>query len=255
MSLRINRPTAFEDVPSVVMFDTDNTLYNTDAAHEKATAAAEQKACKLLGATTQEFRGAFTEARSRVKGQLGTTASSHSRLLYFQSTIEILGMRSQLLMTLDIEQTYWRAFLNASVLYPDVRDFILDLRGAGIRTAVITDLTARIQFRKLIYFGLDEVFDFVVTSEEAGADKPARAPFEIALRKLGEAPERCWMIGDNIDTDIEGARAFNITAVQKRHAGAVPYANADGAFSEFREIRNFFAQRKWVKQGFDFENV
>jgi len=251
MALKILRAEAFRNKPSAVLFDTDNTLYDADAAHEEATEAAELKACKLLGTTRQVFRDVFTQARASVKKQLGKTASSHSRLLYFQSAIEILGMKTQLLMTLDIEQTYWRAFLHASVLYPDVREFILDLRSAGIRTAVITDLTSRIQFRKLIYFGLDEYFDYVVTSEEAGADKPARAPFEIALRKLDVASQECWMIGDSEDADIAGARAFGITILHKQHGNAKPCPIADGAFVDFGDLCELLVQKRWLERNFD----
>ena len=62
-------------------------------------------------------------------------------------------------------------------MFPKVHNFISAARNKGILTAVITDLTSQIQFRKLIYFGLDDEFDFVVTSEEVGKDKPAKAAF------------------------------------------------------------------------------
>ena len=61
-------------------------------------------------------------------------------------------------------------------LFPGVREFLQQLKSIGIRTANITDLTAQIQFRKMVYFGLDEYFDYVVTSEEAGCDKPTSSP-------------------------------------------------------------------------------
>ena len=64
--------------------------------------------------------------------------------------------------------------------------------------ANITDLTAQIQFRKLIYFGLDELFDYVVTSEEAGMDKPHKSAFELAIKKLNCRPEKIIMIGDDL---------------------------------------------------------
>ena len=44
-------------------------------------------------------------------------------------------------------------------------------------------------FRKIIFFGLEQYFDYVVTSEEAGIDKPSKAPFELALKKLDLLPD------------------------------------------------------------------
>lgn len=244
MALEIRNSGAFAEAPRAVLFDADNTLYPYGPAHEAAAKAAEAKANKLMGVKPAHFREAVAEARRAVKRQLGPTASSHSRLLYFQRAIESLGMKSQLLMTLDLEQTYWRSFLAAAELFPGVVTFIQDLRSAGIATAVVTDLTAQIQFRKLIYFGLDGFFDFVVTSEEAGADKPALAPFRLAIEKLGLAPAETWLIGDEAGADIEGGRAVGMVTLQKRHDGVAVASGANGAdavFDDFAELS------RWLK--------
>ena len=71
-----------------------------------------------------------------------------------------LWLRSQVLLALDLEQTYWRTFLANAVLFENAKDLLDDLR-LGIPTAIVTDLTAQIQFRKVIYFGLDKYFDFI----------------------------------------------------------------------------------------------
>ena len=166
--------------PKAVIFDTDNTLYRYDVAHSAALNAVIEKAENMLGINKKEFESAYEFSRKNIKAQLGATASSHSRLLYFQRTIEHLGLRTQILLTLDLEQTYWRTFLTNAQLFSHVKEFILDLKSSGIITANITDLTAQIQFRKMVYFGLDEHFDYVVTSEESGKDKPDPKPFQIS---------------------------------------------------------------------------
>lgn len=244
--------------PEAVIFDTDNTIYPYEPAHEKALRAAVEKASKLLGISVKRFQEAFDLARTEVKRRLGTTASSHSRLLYFQRAIEIVGMKTQLLATLDLEQTYWRTFLSAAQLFPGVVEFVQDLRSAGIKTAIVTDLTAQIQFRKIIYFGLDDYFDYVVTSEESGADKPDPAPFQIALQKLQVAPENCWMIGDCAHADISGARSLNIIALQKRHAGVVIARDgsiAHAVFDEFEDLRRLLRAKAWVRADFATEHA
>ena len=256
MTLFINRHKAFSKMPQAIIFDTDNTLYAYNIPHQQAMKAVNHKACKLLVVTPNEFNFAYEQARDQIKKHLGMTASSHSRLLYFQRTIEILGMKTQLLMTLDLEQTYWRTFLGACEIFPGVQDFVQDVRTAGIRTAIVTDLTAQIQFRKIIYFGLDNYFDYVVTSEEAGADKPAKAPFEIALDKLKVDPENCWMIGDNPHADIAGGRMLNIVTIQKRHDGVVvPQGDeaADAVFDDFSDLRSLLQSREWIVDRFEEE--
>jgi putative hydrolase of the HAD superfamily len=98
----VKHPSKTLRAPRAIIFDTDNTLYAYDAPHAEATAATEAKAVRLLGADQDSVRDAFRQAREEVKRQLGETASSHSRLLYFQRGIEILGRKTQLLITLDL---------------------------------------------------------------------------------------------------------------------------------------------------------
>jgi 5'-nucleotidase len=242
MTLKIHPVNKILSAPQAIIFDTDNTLYAYERPHMLASNAAEEKAVKLLGVDAADVRAAFAQAR-----QLGKTASSHSRLLYFQRGIEILGRKTQLVMTLDLEQTYWRTFLSHCELFEGVREFLMALRSSGIHTAIITDLTSQIQFRKIIYFGLDDCFDYVVTSEEAGADKPSEAPFRLAISKLGVDPKDIWMIGDDPSSDIAGAQKFGMTTVFRADAVAkvdVEKTNADLVFDDFQELQQFFYSGK-----------
>lgn len=231
--------------PKAVIFDTDNTLYRYDVAHSAAINAVTTKAENLIGIKKKEFISAYEISRKNIKAQLGTTASSHSRLLYFQRTIEHLGLRTQILLTLDLEQTYWRTFLINAQLFSHVKEFILDLKSNGIITANITDLTAQIQFRKMVYFGLDEYFDYVVTSEESGKDKPDPKPFQIALEKLKIEPRRIWMIGDSALEDMAGAGKFGMTKIQKIHQNVKVgegESQPDIVFNQYESLLDFFHQ-------------
>jgi len=127
-----------------------------------------------------------------------------------------------------------------------VKELLDDLRLLGTPTAIVTDLTAQIQFRKVVYFGLDHCFDYIVTSEEAGFDKPHEAPFRIALEKMRPKGDCVWMIGDDSVTDMRGAREkINAVTLQKLHEGVVLGAEEsapDVAFDEFGELRRLLAR-------------
>jgi HAD superfamily hydrolase (TIGR01549 family) len=240
--MKINNPNQFLKRPSCILFDTDNTLYAYDPAHEAAMEAVQTKATHHFSIEPSVFDKAFNDAKNQVKKQLGETASSHSRLLYMQRMLELLGLGSQIFYALDLEQTYWRTFLSKAILFEGLIDFLDDIRLAGIPTVIVTDLTAQIQFRKMIYFGLDHYFDYIVTSEEAGADKPAAAPFNIALEKARPNGDTIWMIGDNPINDIQGGReTIGAITLQKIHAGVSEGPGAqlpDLSFHNFSEVRN-----------------
>jgi HAD superfamily hydrolase (TIGR01549 family) len=238
---------AFTQRPDAILFDTDNTLYPYDPAHAAAQQAVRQKATRQFSLTAEQVDKAFMEARHQVKARLKHTAASHSRLLYMQRMLEIIGLGSQVLLALDFEQTYWRTFLSHAVLFDDVIELLDDLRLLSIPTAIVTDLTAQIQFRKMVYFGLDTYVDCIVTSEEAGFDKPHPAPFTMALEKLQLPPTaRVWMVGDNPVNDIQGAKQhIQAVTLQKMHAG-VTMGTGDGEpdaiFSDFDDLRKLLAR-------------
>ena len=205
-------------IPEAILFDTDNTLYNYYPANKAAEEAVCNKAINLLGLKKKQFFNIYEKAKKEVKKNLVKNASSHSRLLYFQRMIELLGYKSHLLLSLDFEQTFWRTFLANAPLFPGLRETLSFFKERNIPIAVVTDLTSHIQLRKLTYFGLEDTFDAVVTSEEVGIDKPNKKNFLLTLKKLNLSKEAYfWMIGDNPVSDIYGAKQFNSTTFQKIH--------------------------------------
>lgn len=239
-------PERFSRLPDAILFDTDNTLYPYDPAHAEAMRAVREKVSSTFSIEPEAFDKAFAEARQQVKKRLAHTASSHSRLLYLQRMLEIIGLGSQVMLALDFEQTYWRTFLSNAVLFDGVKELLDDLRLLGIPTAIVTDLTAQIQFRKVVYFGLDHYFDYIVTSEEAGHDKPHAAPFQIALEKMRPKGDCIWMVGDNPVNDIQGAREkIGAVTLQKLHTGVergMGDCAPDAVFHEFGELRQLLAK-------------
>lgn len=244
--MKITNPSCFTRLPNAVLFDTDNTLYPYDPAHRAAQQAVKEKVVSTFSIGPKDFDATFNEARNQIKARLGHTASSHSRLLYLQRMLEIMGLGSQVLLALDFEQTYWRTFLANAKLFDDVKELLDDLRLLGIPTAIVTDLTAQIQFRKVVYFGLDHYFNYIVTSEEAGFDKPHEAPFQIALEKMQPKGECIWMIGDNPINDIRGGKEkIDAVTLQKIHEGVElgEGVNApDASFKEFKDLRQLLAK-------------
>jgi len=240
--MKINNSSRFTCLPEAFLFDTDNTLYPYEPAHNAAQNAVRDKVVNTFSITPEEFDRAFKEARNHVKTRLQNTASSHSRLLYLQRMLEIMGLGSQVLLALDFEQTYWRTFLSNAILFDDVKELLDDIRLLGIPTAIVTDLTAQIQFRKVVYFGLDHYFDYIVTSEEAGFDKPHEAPFKIALEKMQTKGDRIWMIGDNPINDISGAdKCINATTLQKISSGTpegIGEFKPHASFKNYKDLRN-----------------
>lgn len=195
-----------------VVFDLDNTLYDYDNAHELAMHALAEYACNHYKITKTEFDEAFNKAKCDIKNQLGNVGASHNRMLYMQLFLEQLG-KKPVVDALELYDIYWNTFLNVIHLFPFVKPLFTELKSKNISIYMLTDLTAHIQHRKLSRLGIAEYIDAIVSSEEAGAEKPDRIAFERLLSKTTFAPEELIMIGDSLEKDIKGAEKCGMHAI------------------------------------------
>lgn len=91
------------------------------------------------------------------------------------------------------------------------------LKKQNYMIAIVSDMTTHIQLRKLKKLKITKYIDYLVTSEEAGSEKPHSIMFLLALNKLRLKPEEVIMVGDSLISDIEGANSVGIpTALIKK---------------------------------------
>jgi putative hydrolase of the HAD superfamily len=99
-------------------------------------------------------------------------------------------------------------------------EVLQSLRQRGHRLGLLTNGSAAFQRRKLLRFALEPLFDLILIEGELGYGKPDRRVFEAALAHFGVSAEACWMIGDNLEADVAGARELGIQAVWHDALGA-----------------------------------
>ena len=183
-----------------VLFDLDNTLYDYNACYRAANDAVFPWLCARTGRARAELEALYREAKRRNHIALAGTAASHNRLLYYQRLAELLGLKvfgaADVLLNI-----FWDTFLAAMQPLPGALELLSAIRPRGI--CLVTDMTVEIQYRKIARLGLAPFIDAIVTSEEAGIEKPHPWPFTLALGKLGADPAQACMVGD-APKDIEG---------------------------------------------------
>ena len=193
-----------------VLFDLDNTLYEYDPCHNQALASCRDYAFNNYQIELSIFDDSFLKARKLTHKQLNGQAASHSRLLYFHKQYEILFNKSNPDYALKMEDYYWKIFFTKMKLKDGVVEFLNLLKKKNLKTCIITDLTTQIQMLKWQCLGLGALINFIVTSEEAGIEKPSELIFNLALKKLNLKPSEVIMIGDHPDKDISAAENLGI---------------------------------------------
>lgn len=187
-----------------VVFDLDNTIYNYDECHIVAMKQLEEYVCDKYGVNKVDFRKNFELAKDEVKKLLGNTGASHNRMLYMQIFLEKIN-QSPVEDALQLYDIYWSAMLEKMTPFKYVMPLMKQLKHRKIEIGILTDLTAHIQHRKIKKLCITEYIDAIVTSEEAGGEKPSSIAFSRIIQKLHCNPEEILMIGDSQKKDIDGA--------------------------------------------------
>ncbi len=196
-----------------VLFDLDNTLYEYEKCNRAALEAVIGRLSAVFSKPKETVKEVFDQSRKKVKEWLKGTAASHSRFLYFQKTVETLKGSTDVKLTQDVHHLFWGTYFNEMELFDGVIDFLKMLKEAGIKIAIVSDLTVDTQFKKLSKLGIENYIDFVITSEEAGHDKPANPIFQLALEKLELQKDEIVLIGDDLK-DVEGAKEMGFGYIQ-----------------------------------------
>ncbi len=196
-----------------VLFDLDNTLYEYEPVHQKALKKVYEILKKEIKLPLQKFLKLYKISKAEIHRELAGTASSHNRILYFQRLIEKTHNTIESDVILKLYNTYWDTFLKNMKLQKGVIQTLKKLKRLKIKTAIISDLTTNIQLRKMSRLGITPFIDVLVTSEEAGSEKPNPIMFLLALNKLNTLPSEAIIVGDNPINDIEGGNSVGIDTV------------------------------------------
>ncbi len=97
-------------------------------------------------------------------------------------------------------------------LYPDTITTLVQLKSAGIPLGILSNFDSRI-YSVLSALGLADFFQTVTISTEAGAAKPDRQIFQIALQKHQCEAAAAWHVGDSLDEDYRAASAMGLRGV------------------------------------------
>jgi HAD superfamily hydrolase (TIGR01549 family) len=138
--------------------------------------------------------------------------TEYSRLIWFKETFErlddsmVLGidMNKFIESAKTYETKYWKMIDDRISNYPETLKVLETLKSKKIKIATITDSDGikgnkDIRIRNL---GLHKYFDYIITGDEIGLNKPAPENWQKLLVLSGMKPGECIMVGDHPDIDL-----------------------------------------------------
>ena len=200
----------------VITFDFYNTLVKFWPPLEEI----QQVACWKMGLNVSRdaIRRGYAKAdilfnRANEEEPL-SQRSPERRLEFFGEYEQIILETAGVPVTNGLAQKIWAlaiAVPKEFTPFEDTMPALEALRQRGYRLGVITNLRADLEplIRRA---GLDGMLDFSVTSAQAGKEKPHPPIFQEALRRAAVAPEEVLHVGDQVRSDVAGARAMGMRA-------------------------------------------
>ena len=202
-----------------VIFDIDNTLYSYDAAHKVAFQALADSFCGTFDVSRERFSQLHREADRILRARVGRPCGAvHNRLIRYQIMLEQIGRPVS--YAPGLADTYWETLLSHMQCAPGARECMSFLKSSGYTVGIGTNMTADYQFAKLERLGLLDYVDFLVSSEEVGAEKPDEKLFACCVDKAGCRAGACMFVGDSLESDALGAMRAGLRPVWLRGEGS-----------------------------------
>lgn len=128
--------------------------------------------------------------------------------------------------------------------YDHAYEFMKKCKDAGLKVGILSDFPPS---QKDDIWGMKELCDVCIGSEEAGCLKPCIYPFGILAQKLGVDPSKILYVGNSHRYDVIGAKnagmrsAYILTGLKKIFNRKDP--DADISFRNYRELERIVFQK------------
>jgi pyrophosphatase PpaX len=168
-----------------LIFDVDGTLLDTQEFIFQAT----EHALATLGY--------FVPERSIIAKNVGKSFPEY----YFSLT----NSKKDIDKLIDTHRAFQYLNFNLSKLFPNTLETLTTLKNKGYKLAVVTTRSKKTSHQTLIDSNIFNLFNIVISGDDAKKIKPDPEPLLMALEFMQELPEKAIMIGDSY-VDIQAGK-------------------------------------------------
>ena len=197
-----------------ITFDLDDTLWEIHPVIRRAEASLREWLTDNYPRTTRMFDA---DSVWKLRRDVVSEYPEHSHdVTFLRRTVigrmgEAAGYGTGLV---DDAMEVFNETRNSIELFPEARPALEALKTDYILIAV-TNGNADLE-----RIGIDDLFDDFVSASIAGAAKPSRQIFDVAVEAGGARPEQTLHVGDHPEYDVIGARVAGLKTVWVNRHGA-----------------------------------
>jgi len=229
-----------------VLFDVDDTLFpTTEFARLARNNAVRAMVQAGLGLPEEEVKAELTE----VIAEFSSNYPNHFDKLIQRLRPSALLHRNPALIVAAGVAAYHDTKFQLISPFPDAPPLLADLRGAGLKTGVVTHGLTSKQAEKLVRLGLIPHLDpgAIFISEQIGISKPNPKLWEVALRDLELEPAEVAFVGDSLTHDVAPAKELGMLSVWASRAARQTREETgidpDLEIADFEDLREALIQQ------------
>jgi HAD superfamily hydrolase (TIGR01549 family) len=202
------RPTA---AVRAVLFDMDDTIFDHSRTAWLALGRLRSEVPALQARPIGEVARRYGELLDEIYPSVlaGHTTHEAARIGRFSRLLAWAGRKVDRREAEAMSDEYRRQYQTLRRPVPGAPQMLRELHGKATLGIVSNNHQAE-QIDKLRAIGLEDRFDFVLTSERAGFAKPDPRIFEAAVAEAHVRPSQAVMVGDSWKMDVLGAKAAGV---------------------------------------------
>ena len=198
-----------------IFFDFDETIFDHKHSSVEGLSAIASEYERLLEQSVEwmeeEFWKIIDWNYHLILAKKITT--DEARIVRLERLFQTAGVEPPMKDLPRLSELYKAKYLESARSIPGIKEIIIKLKAKGYFLGIITNGHTKSQKERLEGLGLNQYFDYVISSEEAESEKPDEAVYKYALDKANCKANEAIMIGDAWDKDIIGAVNAGLKAI------------------------------------------
>lgn len=207
-----------------IVFDADNTVYNTS----KIARLADMAAMKFYsGQTNKDPEFLYNYWKTKILSKVSKFDDPVKR--HRKYSYGLLAQKFKIRKVDEGFNVFLDALKNNIELNPGFKEILPWL--SDYKLALLTEDNSDLLAAKLKKFRLTNLFDVIINSNDLNIMKPSQAYFDKVISELEISPSECLFVGDNFRKDL---------AIPKKHGANVvlfSYEQKKEAISNFLELK------------------
>ena len=204
-------------LPPAILFDLDDTILDTTDSSTRVWRSTAARFAREVGRPPHEINTALDQVREAYWAD--PDRNKAGRLDLFNARTEVVYQAFQALDKDDRDladrfaHDYTRHRVDAMQPFPGAIQTIQTLKHKGIKLGLLSNGHGSTQREKVTRFGLEALFDVVLIEGEFGIGKPDPRIFEHALEVLQVQAQQTWMVGDNLEWEVQAPQQLGMRGI------------------------------------------